>query len=140
MELIANRFDFARRTLQAETSERKLRYLLERGREEFLALQPQFDAELEEQLKELERFALIIRNSNEPTVMPERPSEWLNEVMKRSVRGMDGVVRPLVTDGGGAAAFDPQGLARRERESRGGVARGAHLQLPEADSVDARDP
>jgi HD-GYP domain-containing protein (c-di-GMP phosphodiesterase class II) len=97
MELITSRFDFARRTLQAEMSEKKLRYLLERGREEFLSKQPHFDSELENQLKELERYALIIRNSNQPTVMPELPSEFLDKIVLKHIRGIDGELRSLVT-------------------------------------------
>ncbi len=46
MEVIRSRFDFARRTLQAESSERKLRYLLENGREEYAKKLPQFESEL----------------------------------------------------------------------------------------------
>jgi HD-GYP domain-containing protein (c-di-GMP phosphodiesterase class II) len=97
MELITTRFDFARRTLQAEASERKLRYLLDKGREQYMAAQPHFDAELEERLKELDHFALAIRDSNRPTVMPENPSEWLDEIVKRAFPGFDGKSHPLLT-------------------------------------------
>jgi len=97
MTLIATRFDYARRTAQAEASDRKLRYLLEKGRDEFLAKLPQFDAELEERLKELDRFAVIIRDSNRPAVMPESPSEWLEQIVQRTFAGVDGSVQPLLT-------------------------------------------
>jgi len=97
MELITTRFDFARRTLQAEASERKLRYLLDRGREQFLAAQPHFDAELEERLKELDHFALAIRDSNRPNVMPEAPSEWLDEIVTRVFPAFDGKSYSLLT-------------------------------------------
>jgi HD-GYP domain-containing protein (c-di-GMP phosphodiesterase class II) len=97
MDLITTRFDFARRTLQAEASERKLRYLLDKGREQYMAAQPHFDAELEERLKELDQFALAIRDSNRPAVMPENPSEWLDEIVKRVFPGFDGKAHPLLT-------------------------------------------
>jgi HD-GYP domain-containing protein (c-di-GMP phosphodiesterase class II) len=97
LDLITTRFDYARRTAQAEASERKLRYLMEKGRDEFLSMLPQFDAELEDRLKELDQFAMVIRESNRPAVMPERPSEWLDQIVQRSFAGVDGRTLPLLT-------------------------------------------
>jgi hypothetical protein len=97
MNVIRCRFDFARRTLQAEARERKLQYLLDHGREEFLKKLPQFDNELAGQLKELDRFVEIIQESNEPTVLPEGSFEILNAIAQRTFRGWDGLIHPLLT-------------------------------------------
>ena len=97
MELIVSRFDIARRTLQAECGERKLRCLVEEGREAYQRKLAQVDCELDEKLKELDRFAEIIRDSNQPSVLPEKTFEALNEIAGRTFRGCDGVTRPLLT-------------------------------------------
>ncbi len=97
MNVIRSRFDFARRTIQAEIGERKLQYLLEHGRDEFTKMLPQFDAELDEKLEELDRFMEFIYTANEPSVLPEETLGILNEIPKREFRGSDGVLRPLLT-------------------------------------------
>jgi HD-GYP domain-containing protein (c-di-GMP phosphodiesterase class II) len=97
MDVIRGRFDFARRTLQAESGERKLRCLRENGAEEFLKQLPAIERELEEKLSELDRFAEIIRESNEPSVLPEGKFEKLREIAERKFRGWDNVLCPLVT-------------------------------------------
>ncbi len=97
IEVIRSRFDFAGRTLQAESSERKLQYLQESGREEYAKKLPQLERELNEQLEELGAFMDFIHQSNEPSVMPEGTFEMLSQIAKRKFRGGDGVMRPLVT-------------------------------------------
>ncbi len=111
MEVIGSRFDFVRRTLQAESGERKLRYLLENGREEYTKQLPQFECELEEELKELDRFMDFIQKSNEPSVLPEGTFEMLSQIAERKFLDWDGAVRPLLTSGRGTPAFHPERLA-----------------------------
>lgn len=96
-EVLRNRFNFARRTFQAECENRKLQYLLQNGRDEYLRMLPEFDSELDEQLKELDRFGAFIRSANEPSVLPEGSFEILNEIAKRKFRGCDGLMHPLLT-------------------------------------------
>jgi HD-GYP domain-containing protein (c-di-GMP phosphodiesterase class II) len=97
MDVIFSRFDFARRTVQAEASERKLRYLMEHGQQEYLRMLPQFDAELQQQLDDLDGFVQCIVKSNEPTVQPEGSFEMLQEIGARRFRELDGSERPLLT-------------------------------------------
>jgi HD-GYP domain-containing protein (c-di-GMP phosphodiesterase class II) len=97
LEMIVSRFEVARRASQAECGERKLRCLLEEGREAYESKLAQFDSELEEQLKELDRLAEIVHDANEPSVLPVRTFEALNEIAARTFRGCDGVARPLLT-------------------------------------------
>lgn len=98
MDVICNRFDLVRRTLQAESGERKLRYLLEHGREAYLKQIPVLDRELKEQLDELDRFVQFIHRSNEPSVLAEGSFEMLNEIAQRKFPGCDGAMHPLITD------------------------------------------
>jgi len=97
MGAISNRFDFARRTLQAESSEKKLRCLLEKGRDEYLTMLPQFDLELAHDLDELALFAKAIREFNEPSVLPEGTFEILSDIAKRKFCGSDGSECTLLT-------------------------------------------
>jgi HD-GYP domain-containing protein (c-di-GMP phosphodiesterase class II) len=97
MEALRRRFDFARRTLQAESCERKLAYLLEKDREEFLRELPRFDRELAKQLDELDCFAEFIHASNQPSVVPEGTFEMFREMAGKQYRSWDGTVCPLVT-------------------------------------------
>jgi HD-GYP domain-containing protein (c-di-GMP phosphodiesterase class II) len=97
IELIRSRFDFARRTLQTESGERKLRYLLEHGKEKFAKQLTQFESELDVQMKELDLFMEFIEASNEPTVLPEGTFEMLSQIAGRKVHGRDGMMCPLLT-------------------------------------------
>jgi len=97
MDAILNRFDLARRTLQTENAERKLACLLDKGPEEYERMLPQFDAELLEQLSEMDFYVELIVDANEPTVMPEGKFGHLREVVKRRFRTLDGTESPLLT-------------------------------------------
>jgi len=98
LDVIRSRFDFARRTLQAEAGERKIQCLMEKGREEFLKMLPRLDSELDEQLKELDRFEKLICAANEPSVLAEGTFGALSDIAKKKITGWDGVVRPLITE------------------------------------------
>jgi HD-GYP domain-containing protein (c-di-GMP phosphodiesterase class II) len=117
LDLICNRFDFARRTLQAESSERKLQCLLNEGPGALQEKLPQFDAELNAKLRDLDHFEGFIRVSNQPSVMPDRTFERLNEIAATRYRGLDGELHPLLTQDEVRLLSIPQGsLDERERE------------------------
>jgi HD-GYP domain-containing protein (c-di-GMP phosphodiesterase class II) len=97
LEVIACRFTVARRAAQSENTERRLRCLLEEGREAYESKLAQFDAELQEQLAELDRYAAIVEASSLPTVQPEGTFEVLKEIAGRTYRGCDGAPCPLLT-------------------------------------------
>jgi HD-GYP domain-containing protein (c-di-GMP phosphodiesterase class II) len=98
MDVIFHRFDFARRTLQLELAESKLRFLMEYGLEEYLRVLPQFEAGLKKQLDELDRFIELIVDANEPTVLPEGSFGRLREIARRRFHTWDGGERPLLTE------------------------------------------
>src|SRR6185369_11048375 len=54
LEVIQQRFGLVRRTLQVESLQKKLQYALEKGRDEFLKKQPEFNQALADQLKALD--------------------------------------------------------------------------------------
>jgi HD-GYP domain-containing protein (c-di-GMP phosphodiesterase class II) len=97
LAMIVSRVEVARRALQAEYGERKLRCLIDEGREAYESKLRQFDSELTEQIKELDRFVGTIHDANEPSVLPVRTFEALNEIAAKTFRGCDGVEHPLLT-------------------------------------------
>jgi HD-GYP domain-containing protein (c-di-GMP phosphodiesterase class II) len=97
MDIIFNRFDFARRTLQFESTERKLRFLRDNGPEEYFRMLPTFDDELRKDLNELDLYVEIIEKANEPSVLPEGSFGRLGEIARRRFRALDGAERALLT-------------------------------------------
>jgi HD-GYP domain-containing protein (c-di-GMP phosphodiesterase class II) len=97
LDLVQQRFAYARKALEHEQSERKLAYLLEKGREDFLARQALFQRELEEQLRELDEFFGFVVKCNEPTVLREGNFERLSELAERQFVDSGGHHRPLLT-------------------------------------------
>ncbi|MBZ5629926.1 MAG: HD family phosphohydrolase, partial [Acidobacteriia bacterium] len=100
LELIAGsaqRFQFVKRSMQAESLQARLQYVLEKGRDEYLSNQAEFDAGLERQLKEVDRFLAAVLQSNEPTVMPEGSFEKLPEIAARHFPDFDGADHTLLT-------------------------------------------
>jgi response regulator RpfG family c-di-GMP phosphodiesterase len=98
LDLIKQRFQFVKRSMQAESLTKRLKYVLEKGKEEFLAAQPKFDAELGDQFAELDAYFATVLRSNEPTVLPEGSFEKLADVAANHFIDMDGQDYALLTD------------------------------------------
>ena len=97
LELIEQRFHFVKRTMQTEVLNSQLQYALEKGREEFLKKQPQFDQQLADQMKALDDHFATVLKSDEPTVLPEGNFEKLLEIAARNYLDFDGGQKPLLT-------------------------------------------
>ena len=98
MQLLKERFDFVRKAVQQSHTERKLRYVLEKGREDFLARQQELDREFQEQLAELDAFLKFVLQCNEPTVLPEGNFQRLAELTRFQFEDWDGQPRSLITE------------------------------------------
>jgi len=98
LELVKQRFAFVRKAREHEQSERKLRYLLEKGREEFLARQVDFQRFLDDELRELDEFLIFVTDCNEPTVLREGNFARLAQLAERQFVDETGQVRPLLTE------------------------------------------
>ncbi|MSP37375.1 MAG: GAF domain-containing protein [Deltaproteobacteria bacterium] len=96
LDLIRQRFAYVRKALEHEQSERKLAYLLAKGRAEFLARQAEFQNELDAQLSELDEFLEFIVRCNEPTVMREGNFTQLAELAARQFIDPAGQPQPLL--------------------------------------------
>jgi len=97
LDLVKQRFAYARKALEHEQSERKLAYLLEKGREDFLARQAEFQRQLEEQLRELDEYFDFVIKCNEPTVLREGNFTRLSELAERQFVDAEGRDQPLLT-------------------------------------------
>jgi len=93
LELIQQRFAYARKALEHAQSERKLAYLLDKGRDEFLRQQAEFENEIELQLREVDELLGFIVHCNEPTFLHEGNVAGLARVAARQVADADG--RPV---------------------------------------------
>ncbi len=96
LELIGQRFAYACKVLEQEQSERKLAYLLEKGREQFLLRQAEFQRELETELREIDEFFAFIVRCNEPTVLREGNFDRLGELAVRQFTDATGLRQPLL--------------------------------------------
>ena len=98
LDLIFRRFQFAKRTAEAEALRRQLQLLLQAGREEFEKLAPGLEKELTAELAHLDEQFQIIAASNEPTVLPEGSFDRLHEIATRAVRDIDGTEFALLNN------------------------------------------
>jgi HD-GYP domain-containing protein (c-di-GMP phosphodiesterase class II) len=97
LEMIKQRFGLVRRTLENETLRSKVKYMLEKGRDEFLAAQAQFDNTLAEQLREIDEYLAAIIWANEPTVLPEGNFDRLLEIARLHYEDLEGRKHPVLT-------------------------------------------
>jgi HD-GYP domain-containing protein (c-di-GMP phosphodiesterase class II) len=97
LDIVKERFAYARKSLEHEQSERKLAYLLEKGREAFLQRRAGFERELEEQVRELDEFLKFILKCNEPTILREDNFARLGEFAARQFVDSAGCRRPLLS-------------------------------------------
>ena len=97
LEVIKQRFGLVRRTLENESLKSRMDYLLQNGREKFLAAQQDFDSRLAGQLRQVEEYAEAIIWANEPTVLPEGNFDRLFEIANLHYEDLDGKKRPVLT-------------------------------------------
>jgi HD-GYP domain-containing protein (c-di-GMP phosphodiesterase class II) len=97
LEMIRQRFGLVRRTLENEALRSKIDYILEKGREEFLAALPRFDGALADQLRIVDEYLQAVVWANEPTVLPEGNFERLLEIAGLHYVGLDGEKYPVLT-------------------------------------------
>ncbi len=96
LDVVKQRFDYVRKAVQLEHSERRVAYLLEKGREEFLAREAEFQRDLEEKLRELDELLKYVVKCNEPTVLPEDNFRRLEELGAMQFVDWQGRPRPLL--------------------------------------------
>jgi len=98
LELIQQRFSLVKRTLEKEVLKSKIDYLLEKGREEFLRIQPSFDSRLTDGVRELDKYFESILVANEPTVLPSGNFQELSKIAGVQYLDVATGSKPLLTD------------------------------------------
>ena len=97
LALVANRFDYVRKELEARYSQQKLQALLERSREEALAQVGLLDEEHKRRLAEIDDYYQFILQVNEPTVLPAGKFDRLIEIARQTYRDPRGAEHHLLT-------------------------------------------
>jgi response regulator RpfG family c-di-GMP phosphodiesterase len=97
MELINQRFQFVKRSMEREVLQSQLNYVLEEGREEYMKQLPQFEQKLHDQMVELDGYFQTILKSNEPTVLAEGNFERLVDIAARRFENFAGEDQALLT-------------------------------------------
>ncbi len=97
LELINQRFQFVKRSMQKEVLQGQLDYLLEHSRDEYMKQLPKFEEGLHEQLVELDGYFQTILKSNEPTVLAEGNFEKLLDIAERRFENFTGEEQSLLT-------------------------------------------
>jgi HD-GYP domain len=97
LDLVKQRFEFVKRSMQVEKLQQRLNYVLEKGREDYLSRLPAFDGELKQQIEEVDRYFETVLRSNEPTVLAEGNFEKLLDIAARHYLDFEGEEKPLIT-------------------------------------------
>jgi response regulator RpfG family c-di-GMP phosphodiesterase len=97
LDLVTQRFHFVKRSVETEHLKSRLEFALEKGREKYMKQLPQFDAELNERLAEMDAYFQFVLASNEPTVLPEGSFDKLLDVAARRYLDFDGEEKPLIS-------------------------------------------
>jgi HD-GYP domain-containing protein (c-di-GMP phosphodiesterase class II) len=97
IEVLRHRFDYIRKELEAQTSQRKLQVLLERSREEALKEIGVLDEQHARALAEIDDYFQFILQVNEPTVLPEGKFDRLLEIARRKFSDSHGNEHPYLT-------------------------------------------
>lgn len=97
LDLVHERFQFVKRSMEVACLQSKLQYLLEQGRDSYLARLRHFNSDLAAQLKEMDDFFQVVLSSDIPTVLPEGDFQRLLEIASRRYSDYDGSEKPLLT-------------------------------------------
>ena len=97
LEMIKQRFLLVRRTAENEALKSRLKYLLEKSRDEYLAARENFDVTLFHQLREIDESLEAVIWANEPTVLPEGNFDRLMQIANLHYEDGDGRKRPVLT-------------------------------------------
>lgn len=96
LDLIKQRFHFVKRSMQVDSLQKKLDYVLEKGREAYRARVGEFDGTIADQLKEVDGYFATVQQSNEPTVLAEGNFERLTDIAARHFLDFDGADQALL--------------------------------------------
>ncbi len=97
LELIKKRFQYIRKALELEGYRKKLDHVLRNGNQGYEECFALIDGDQGRELQNLDDFLRHIIQANEPTVLPERASEMLEQIAGWSFDDPSGPTEPLLT-------------------------------------------
>jgi HD-GYP domain-containing protein (c-di-GMP phosphodiesterase class II) len=97
MEVIAHRFDYLYKDMEAELEREKVRLLLELDRTEALLRIATLEQEFRLRRRDLENGFHAIVRANEPTVLPEGQFDRIFEIARQSYLDPRGIEKPVLT-------------------------------------------
>lgn len=121
LELVRERFDFAKRTLEAEISRRKIEYATTLPEEEYRRRFRELDARFEQELARLNEYYNTILIANEPSILRKEAAHRLVDIACATYLNLAGRPEPLLEESEVQALSIPKGSLtdeeRREIES-----------------------
>lgn len=97
LEMLKSRYAILRKTIQLQYSNEKVRYLLEKSKDEALKEIGRIDSELNDSLTELDRYLEFIVKTNEPTVLESSGFDLLKEIQSRNMMDESKNLIPFLT-------------------------------------------
>lgn len=97
-ELIKSRFEYIKKYIQEEYSQKKIHYLLEEKREKYKERFSVWDKELEYKLNELDEYLSIILKANVPVELDEEINKKINVITKENYLDFTGKERTYLQE------------------------------------------
>ena len=96
LEHIRKRFLYIRKVLELDSYRKKLDHVLRSGNHDFEACFAEIEGSVGHELQQLDDFLQHVLQANEPTVLPEKTSEKLNEIAGWAFQDPAGPTEPLL--------------------------------------------
>lgn len=97
LELIKHRFALYQSQMALKSSQKRLAYMMEKGREAFMAEEGRFDNDLEARILEVDHFLNVVIESNRPSILEEGNFQALQEIARVEYTGPEDTVESLLT-------------------------------------------
>lgn len=97
MDLIAHRFDYLYKEMEAELEREKVRLLMEMDRPDALARIASLEEKYRLRRAQMESAFEVVRQANEPTVLPGGKFDRLVEIARQTFHDPRGVEKPILT-------------------------------------------
>ncbi|PYO37383.1 MAG: HD family phosphohydrolase, partial [Gemmatimonadetes bacterium] len=98
LALIKQRHAFVHRTFERDFWRGRAEFLEAHGKKGYEAHRRELEAELQRQLKDLDRFLTVVLEANEPSLLPEASRNNLEELARRTYADQDGELQPLLSE------------------------------------------
>jgi HD-GYP domain-containing protein (c-di-GMP phosphodiesterase class II) len=96
LDLLSQRFDYVRKELESSYNRQKAQYLLEKTREEAMAVIGPLEQDFRRKLEEIDDYYQVVLESNEPTVLPAGKFDRLIEIARKTYSDPRGIQHNLL--------------------------------------------